>query len=159
MVRRVAIDHVTAVVADADAAADALGRVLGVDPDAAIRVANMDIRTFAIGDAELHLNAPSGPGPVGDHLRDHGPSLHHLALRVEGLDSFLDELASRGVVARGQPIATAPGIREVFLDPETTGGIWIQLVERDPDLAGDLDPAALERLIRSTPEAKPKPKP
>jgi catechol 2,3-dioxygenase-like lactoylglutathione lyase family enzyme len=142
------LDHITAVVADADAAADALGRLLGASPVAALSLPGMSIRSFRVGDAEVHVNAPAGPGPVDDHHRRHGAGYHHLALRVDDLDTTLAELPSRGFAVLGAPVETAPGLREVFLDPATTGGMLIQLVERriaTPD-GYVLDGAAVSRL-------------
>ena len=123
-------DHVTAVVADADAAADALSRLLGAAPIAKLSLPGMRIRSFRVGDAEVHVNAPAGPGPVEDHFRRHGAGYHHLALRVDDLDAALAELPEKGFAPLGAPVETAPGLREVFLDPATTGGMLIQLVER-----------------------------
>ena len=123
-------DHVTAVVADADVAADALQRLLGAEPVAVVALPGMAIRSFRVGDAEIHVNAPTGPGPVDDHLRRHGPGYHHLALRVDALEPAITDLEARGFSLLGAPIETAPGLREVFLDPKTTGGMMIQIVER-----------------------------
>jgi catechol 2,3-dioxygenase-like lactoylglutathione lyase family enzyme len=123
-------DHVTAVVADADVAAAALTRLLGAAPVATLSLPGMAIRSFRVGDAEIHVNAPTGPGPVHDHHCKHGSGYHHLALRVDDLDATLVELSARGFAVLGAPIQTAPGLREVFLDPACTGGLMIQLVER-----------------------------
>jgi methylmalonyl-CoA/ethylmalonyl-CoA epimerase len=142
------LDHVTALVADAEVAADVLRRLLGAAPVAALNLPGMSIRSFRIGDAELHVNAPTGPGPVDDHYRRHGASYHHLALRVDDLDAAIAELPSRGFAALGPPVETAPGLREVFLDPNTTGGMLIQLVERRISTSESyaLDGAAVSRL-------------
>ena len=113
----------------------------------------MDIRTFRLGELEIHVNAPTGPGPVRRHLEAHGPSLHHLALRVDDLDAFVAQLAERGLDVVGEPVETAPGIREVFLDPEHTAGLWVQLVERRGDAHDErpeLDADALESLTGAT---------
>ena len=141
-------DHLTAIVADADAAADALRRLLGAEPAAQARLPGMSIRSFRVGDAELHVNAPDGPGPVDDHLRRHGASFHHIALRVEDLDAARRDLTARGFAFLGDPVATAPGLREVFLDPATTGGMLIQLVERlsSTEEPYDVDGGAVARL-------------
>ena len=97
------LDHVTAVVADADAAAEILTRLLGAVPVAVVALPGMAIRSFRVGDAELHVNAPTGPGVVDDHLRRHGPGYHHLALRVEDLDGALRELSARGFTPSARP--------------------------------------------------------
>lgn len=147
------IDHVTAIVSDADAAAAALTRLLGVSPVATEEFAAMRIRSFRIGDAELHVNEPTGPGPVADYHRKYGPGYHHVAIRVVDLAESLKELAGHGFTAAGAPVETKPGLREVFLDPSTTGDLLIQLVERN-DVAGpyELDSNAVSRLAAQAPE-------
>ncbi len=149
------VDHVTAVVADVNAAGDAIERLLGARASRAIALPAMDIRSFRIGATELHLNAPSGPGPVREHLDEHGPSIHHLALRVSHLETALAELSRRGLPARGRIVTTAPGLREVFLDPGATAGLWIQLVERGKQSRGDrFDAEAVHALAAVTASSK-----
>jgi catechol 2,3-dioxygenase-like lactoylglutathione lyase family enzyme len=146
-------DHVTAIVDDADAAAAALERVLGAKPLGAVSLPGMAIRSFRLGEGEIHLNAPTGPGPVEEHHRRHGPGYHHIALRVGDLDATLRDLAARGLHALGAPIETAPGLREVFLDPAGTGGLMLQLVERRDVLAEayELDGDAVAALAAQAP--------
>jgi methylmalonyl-CoA/ethylmalonyl-CoA epimerase len=143
------LDHLTAFVADADAAAGVMARILGAEPVAAVALPGMAIRTFRLGDAEIHLNQPTGPGPVDEHLRRHGPAYHHLALRVDDLDASCADLVARGFAVLGAPVTSAPGLREIFLDPRTTAGLWIQLVERRPIAEGtaDLDHGAVFDLV------------
>ncbi len=141
-------DHVTAVVSDADAAAASLERLLGEKPVATLNLPGMAIRSFRLGEGEIHLNAPTGPGPVQDHHRSHGPSYHHVALRVSDLDATLVDLAARGFSTLGAPVETAPGLREVFLDPAGTGGLMVQIVERRESASEpyELDGAAVANL-------------
>jgi methylmalonyl-CoA/ethylmalonyl-CoA epimerase len=148
VVTPVRFDHVTAIVPDADAAAAALRRLLGAEPVAEVSLPGMAIRSFRVGEAEIHVNAPTGPGPVDDHLRTRGPGYHHLALRVDDLDATLVALAARGFAPLGAPVETAPGLREVFLDPRTAGDLLIQLVERKVAGEGryEVDGEAVSRL-------------
>lgn len=150
------LDHVTAVVADVGSAARTLERLFGEAPIAEVTLPGLSVRTFALGETEIHLTAPNGVGPVGDHLRAHGPGLHHFAVRLDDLDAGIEELASRGFATLGAPIETAPGLREVFLDPRTTGGLMIQLVERrgGPDADRALDPVGVEQLVATTPTGR-----
>jgi methylmalonyl-CoA/ethylmalonyl-CoA epimerase len=149
---RFEIDHVTVVVPEVAPAAAAIGRLLGAAPHAAVELPGMSIRSFAVGAAELHVNAPTGPGPVADHHRRHGAGYHHLALRVDDLDAAIAELAALGIPAAGPIVASAPGLREVFLAPHSVAGLWIQLVERRA-ATGEIDPGAVARLARQTEEA------
>jgi catechol 2,3-dioxygenase-like lactoylglutathione lyase family enzyme len=146
-------DHVTAVVSDADLAAASLERLLGAKPVATLNLPGMAIRSFRLGEGEIHLNAPTGPGPVDDHHRRHGPGYHHVALRVSDLEATLADLATRGFSPLGAPVETAPGLREVFIDPAGTGGLMIQIVERRETASEpyELDADAVASLAAQTP--------
>lgn len=139
------IDHVTAIVNDSASAAETLSKLLGASLVAEVALPGMAIRSLALGEIELHLINPTGPGPVADFHQRTGGGFHHLAVRVEGLDATLVDLAGRGFRALGAPIETAPGLREVFLDPATTGGLLIQLVERQGE-GGELDASKIGEL-------------
>jgi methylmalonyl-CoA/ethylmalonyl-CoA epimerase len=146
-VRGVRLDHVTAIVGDLDAATEALRRLFGTGPVAETVLPGMSVRTFSSGGVEIHLNVATGPGPVAEYHRAHGPGFHHLALQFPDLDAALAELSTRGFRLLGAPVETAPGLREVFLDPATTAGLWIQLVERRGGEAVALDGAAVDELV------------
>lgn len=124
------LDHVTAIVEDLAETSRAIELLLGRGPDAVMLLAGMAIHTYRLGSFELHLNAPTGEGPVMDHLREHGPGFHHVALRCGDLDGVLRALALRGLPHEGTPVETAPGLREVFLQRSAVGSLAVQLVER-----------------------------
>lgn len=147
MVTGARVDHVTVVVPDLGATASALTRLLGVEPTHAITLPGMEIRTFRVGDVELHVSAPTGPGPVqAFHDAVGGAGYHHLALRVADLDAVLADARDDGFAILGAPVETAPGLREVFLDPRTTGGALIQLVERTAATNAVIDGVAVAAL-------------
>lgn len=146
------VDHVTAVVADSLSVARTLARLFKVEPVGTRELRGMRIVTLPLGDVELHINSPTGPGPVEEHLRARGPGLHHLAAAVDDLDLEIRRLEREGVRCLGAPVATAPGLREIFVDPRDTGGLLLQLVERH--LTGiqpsDLESDAVVRLAASS---------
>jgi len=143
------LDHLTAIVPDAAHLSDVLHIVTGQAPASSIALPGMQILTFRFGDVELHVNQPTGPGPVATALEKSGPSLHHLAFRCEDLDATLERLRAQGIEAHGVPVETAPGLREVFLSPSATGGLFIQLVERDGDgVVHELDGSAVLSLAQ-----------
>jgi len=139
-------DHITAVVADASAAAIVIGKLLGCEPVAEVTAPGISVRSFRVGDIEMHLTSAAGTGTIADHHRNHGSSYHHLALRVDDLEAELAALANEGFACLGAPVQTAPGLREVFLDPGSTAGLLIQLVERTTAGTYSLDDAAVSRL-------------
>jgi len=143
------LDHLTAIVQDSGATTRALERVLGAPAEDEFELPGMSIRTLRVGGVEIHVNAPTGPGPVREFFNRHGAGLHHLALRVVDLDAKLAALAAISIPALGTPIETAPGLREVFLDPAHTGGLLIQLVERRAHVAAkNLHRDATAELVR-----------
>lgn len=151
MVKRPSIDHVTAVVGDLEAASSALRTLLRCTPVGDVRMASMGVRTFRLGESELHLATPRGRGPVEDFYRTRGGGFHHLALKFDELDAALSWLRTLGVRTLGDPVETAPGLREVFFDPASTAGMLIQAVERrrsETVSPGDLDAEALAVLLR-----------
>jgi len=144
------LDHVTAIVADGSGAASALARLLGEGPASSIELPGMAISTFAIDGVEIHVNAPTGDGPVREHLRTRGEGYHHLALATDDLDAEISRIEALGFRVLGAPVETAPGLREVFVDPKTAGGLLIQLVERRHAVsARSLHGGAVDALARS----------
>jgi methylmalonyl-CoA/ethylmalonyl-CoA epimerase len=84
-----------------------------------------------VGDCHVELLRPLGPDtPVGKYLERKGPGLHHVAYRVDDIDSVLAKLRDKGV----KLIDTEPrtGIREsrvAFLHPRATGSVLTEIVE------------------------------
>ena len=67
---------------------------------------------------------------VAAALRAGEGGIHHVAFAVEVLDEILQALASEGVRARGgDPRDGSRGSRIAFLEPATTAGCRIELVE------------------------------
>jgi methylmalonyl-CoA/ethylmalonyl-CoA epimerase len=138
------IDHVTVIVADAEAAAAKLAEVVGAEVLRIADSATLVVRTIDLSGVELHLvefrsvEAASSAPPLG---------LHHVALRVPDLADALADFEAAGIPAQGAPVETAPGVREVFVDSASAGGVPLQLVERrQVDAAGVFDAAAVAAL-------------
>ncbi len=64
-------------------------------------------------------------------LERNGESVYHIALEVEDIDGAVTELKSRGVrLLSDAPQPSSGGTRIVFINPEDTENIFIELVER-----------------------------
>lgn len=89
------------------------------------------MRTFRSGDSLLELLAPTtAESPVARFLQRRGPGLHHLALRVERLDSEIERLRDLGArFIDPVPRPGRAGTRVVFLHPRWGGGVLIELIE------------------------------
>ena len=129
----VRIHHVGIVVRDAEAAAETYRRALGVEP-----MALEDYRGTAkvaflrAGETLLELIEPlTDEGPWADALRAHGEGAHHYALEVVDLRAAVAALSASGLgFLDPRPSRGTGNTLSVFLDPSTTGGTLIELVQQ-----------------------------
>jgi len=76
--------------------------------------------------AEHHLPKSWGKTPLST-----GPGFHHIAFEVARFDETLRELASQGIQPLPRFPMKTPHGRVAFLDPQQTGGILWELVEKE----------------------------
>lgn len=84
-----------------------------------------------VGDSHLELIAPLGPETgVARFLKQRGPGLHHVAYRVDDIDTTLATLSAAGVRLIDQvPRTGIRGSRVAFLHPSAAGGVLTEIVE------------------------------
>lgn len=130
---RTTLDHVAIAVEDLQAAIPFYAALVGRSPSGRERVEpeGVEVAFFDVGSARLELLEPTGPDtPVGRFLTRRGPGLHHITLRVPDLAAALARCRAEGAQTVGASARTGAGGRAVaFLDPRTTGGLLIELVE------------------------------
>lgn len=92
----------------------------------------------SVGENMLELLAPAAPGSrtaLTEFLDKHGEGLHHIAYRVEDVSASLAEMKKAGVKLRNEtPRLGVGGAQVAFLDPEETGQVLTELVQRDKEL-------------------------
>jgi methylmalonyl-CoA epimerase len=127
------IDHVGVAVEDIDAALALYQGSLGMPlvhretvEDQGVEAALLDI-----GDGHVELLQPLGPETaVGKFLARRGPGLHHVAYRVENVETTLSELAGAGMrLIDDRPRTGIRGSRVAFLHPASTGGVLTEIVQ------------------------------
>lgn len=127
------IDHVGIAVSDLEAAVDEYRRLLGVEPSHRERVEDQGVEEvlFAVGSSYVQLLAALGTDtPVGRFLATRGPGMHHVAYRVDDIESALDHLRAEG--ARLVDERPRPGSRDTliaFVHPRSMGGVLVELVQ------------------------------
>jgi methylmalonyl-CoA epimerase len=131
------IDHVAIVVRDLEASLRFYRDTLGVAPSRIIDFPREGVKIAFLplggpGGSEIELLEPTDPaGGVARFLENRGEGLHHLCLEVEDIDEELAELTAAGAaVLDTTPRATAEG-RGIFLHPKGTGGVLLELVQRE----------------------------
>lgn len=107
---------------------------LGLKCYAIEEVADQKVRTafFMVGDTKIELlEATSEDSPVVKFIAKKGEGVHHVAFAVEGLDSLLPELESKGVeLIDKQSRKGAEGMNIAFLHPKSTFGVLTELCEK-----------------------------
>ncbi len=128
-----AIDHIGIAVSDLESGSAAY-RAIGLEPitpDETVLSQKVTVRAFQAGDGLIELLAPTSlESPIATFLAKRGPGMHHVALRVDGLEVEIERLEALGAVfINREPRAGRAGTRVVFLHPKWTGGVLIELVE------------------------------
>jgi methylmalonyl-CoA epimerase len=84
-----------------------------------------------VGDSHVELLAPlADDTPVGRFLARRGPGLHHVAYRVDDVDSALEALRAAGVRLLDEtPRPGIRGSRIAFLHPSAAGGVLTEIVQ------------------------------
>ena len=127
--------HVGVIVPDLGPVAELFGerlglRVRGPEPEPEL---GLEVLWVTVGDTTLEFVAPTRDDSRAAAALARGEGgVHHVALRVEGLDTLLDDLDGAGVGLRDRvPRAGAHGSRVAFLDPDGPGGAGalVELVE------------------------------
>lgn len=86
-----------------------------------------------IGEAEIELLESTAPdGPVAKYIEKNGEGIQHLALRVDNLEAALAEMKEKGVrLIDEKPRYGAGGAKIAFVHPRSTGGVLLELSERE----------------------------
>ena len=86
-----------------------------------------------IGETEIELLESTAPdGPVAKYIEKNGEGIQHLALRVDNLEAALAELKAQGVrLIDEKPRYGAGGAKIAFVHPRSTGGVLLELSERE----------------------------
>ncbi len=88
---------------------------------------------FPCGDSEVELLESTSPdGPIAKFIEKKGEGIQHIAIRVDNIEAALAEMKEKGVrLIDETPRYGAGGARIAFLHPKSTGGVLIELCERN----------------------------
>ena len=110
---------------------DALG--LHFEGEETVQEQKVTTAFFPVGESEVELlQSTEDDGPVAKFIERKGEGIHHVAFRVENIEEALEELKAKGVkLIDEKPRMGAGGAKIAFLHPKATGGVLIELCERD----------------------------
>jgi methylmalonyl-CoA/ethylmalonyl-CoA epimerase len=85
-----------------------------------------------LGDSELELLQPNAPGSnIADFLDKNGEGLHHICYEVVDLDACLRSAREAGLKLIDETPRQGATGRIAFIDPISTNGVLIELVEKN----------------------------
>ena len=129
------IDHLGIAVHNIEDGRKFWSDVLGLSFEGAETVAEQKVTTafFPVGESEVELLESTAPdGPIAKYIEKKGTGIQHVAFRVADIDAALAELKAKGVQLIDQtPRIGAGGARIAFLHPKATGGVLVELCQRD----------------------------
>ncbi len=116
------------------AAAKSIYEKLGlqVSPEETVEREKVRLVMVPVGESRLELlEATSDDSPIARFIAKRGEGLHHLSIRVPDLAAAVAKLKADGVRLVSEEIKTgAGGHRYVFVHPQSTGGVLLELVEK-----------------------------
>ena len=126
------LDHLGIAVKGIDAARgfyEGLG--LTVDGVETVEHEGVRVAMISLGESRIELlEALAEDTVIGRFVAKRGEGLHHVALRVVGIDALFDRLKERGVrLVSDQVRVGAGGHRYFFVHPASTGGVLMEMVE------------------------------
>lgn len=129
------IDHIGIAVNGIDDVMGLWKDTLGLEFEGKETVESQKVTTafFPVGESEVELlESTSDDGPVAKFIEKKGTGVHHVAFRVENIESALQELKDKGIKLIDEtPRMGAGGAKIAFLHPKATNGVLVELCERD----------------------------
>jgi len=129
------IDHIGVATRGIEEAARFWLTALGVSEIETEEVADQKVRVamLPLGESRVELlEATSPDSPISKFIEKRGPGIHHLAVRVEDIHAALAQLRGQGVrLIDNEPRTGAGGCLVAFVHPSSTGGVLLELVQRD----------------------------
>ena len=91
------------------------------------------VAMFQAGESAIELlEAMDASSPIHTFIEKRGEGIHHLCLRVDDLHRTLDQVREAGFeIIEQADDRGAGGSRVAFLHPRSTGGVLIELVEKN----------------------------
>ena len=127
-----ALDHLGIAVKSL-AAAKSIYEKLGltISPEETVPAENVRLVMVPVGETRLELlEATSEDSAIAKFIAKRGEGLHHVCLRVPDLQAAVERLKAEGVRLVSDEIKTgAGGHRYIFVHPQSTGGVLLELVE------------------------------
>ena len=129
------IEHLGIAVEDLTQGSPFWKHVLNMDHVSTEMVADQgvttDIYDTGKGKVEL-LEAVNPDSPIVKFLEKRGPGIHHVCFEVDSVNKAIIELKELNIdVISDRPTVGAEGYNVVFIHPKSTGGVLVELAQKN----------------------------
>lgn len=129
------VDHIGVAVKNLDESLKFYENVLGLKSTGTEVVEEQKVRVAFLptGDSEVELlEATSEDSPIAKYIEKNGEGVQHIAYRVENVEAAIAEMKEQGIrMIDEKPRYGAGGAKIAFCHPKSTGGVLIELCQRD----------------------------
>lgn len=90
------------------------------------------VAMLPVGETNIELLEPtSEDSPISKFLEKRGGGIHHIAVEVEDIEKSLEKLKAKGIKLIDEtPRIGAEGCLIAFVHPKSTGGVLLELVQK-----------------------------
>lgn len=129
------VDHIGIAVKNLEESLKFYEAALGLKAVGTEVVAEQKVRVAFLptGDSEIELlEATSEDSPIAKFIEKNGEGVQHIAYRVENVEAAIAEMKEKGVrMIDEKPRYGAGGAQIAFCHPKSTGGVLIELCQRN----------------------------
>jgi methylmalonyl-CoA epimerase len=130
--REFAIDHLGIAVRSLDRALEFYRGALGLEVAnrETVAVEKVNVAMLPASESRIELLEPSSDdSTIAKFLAKRGEGLHHVALRTSDFAAAVEQLRANGARILNEPRPGAGGHTYVFVHPESTGGVLLEIIE------------------------------
>jgi methylmalonyl-CoA/ethylmalonyl-CoA epimerase len=128
------IDHIGIAVNNLNEALAVYERALGLKHERVTVVESQKVKVafLQVGESRIELLEPlNKESTLVGFLEKRGEGIHHIALRVDGIEDMLKKLQNQGITLIDEkPRPGAEGGKIAFLHPKSVKGVLLELCER-----------------------------
>ena len=108
---------------------------LEIHGEESVETERVKVAMVPVGESRIELlEATSDDSPIAKFIQKKGEGLHHVALHVDNLQEAVDRLKASGARMVSNEIKIgAGGHLYVFVHPQSTGGVLLELVQEQPE--------------------------
>lgn len=132
------LDHIGIAVKNIDESLKFYSNALGLKLDGIEIVKDQKVKTAFLVLGETHielLEAIEDESPIAKFIGKRGEGIHHIAIKVENLESHLARLDDNEVkLIDKEPKIGANNKKIAFIHPKSTSGVLLELCEDNPEL-------------------------